>query len=177
MPPQDPKPGQVIQYGYLFRSEHERGIEYGKDRPCLIRAVRQDPEQGTTVFLHPITTTPQKDHDRCIPLPSAVSRHLGLDNTRQSYLLLGEINRAEWPSPEARNVPAGRGKPERDSYGFMPQKMFKQALQRGQALAQVGRVLLVDRDFHARQPVDDGQKNTSQDRSAAERKDLGRDRD
>lgn len=58
----DPVPGLVIRYGFLWRSEHERGLEEGaKDRPCAVLLSVADDAGDRTVIVLPITHTPPRD--------------------------------------------------------------------------------------------------------------------
>ena len=152
MPPKEPKPGLVFQYGYLFHDDARHGQEHGKDRPCLIRAVRDDPERGTMAYILPITTTPQWDRSRCLEIPATTAERLGLDTSRQSYLILDEWNATEWPCPEAVDVPAGRGHPKREAYGYVPGDMFRDAQQRVAELAREGQSKPLDRGPPLRSP-------------------------
>jgi hypothetical protein len=115
-----PKPivGQVINYAYLWQSEHVRGQEEGlKDRPCAVILViaADDDEERVTVL--PITHTPPRQPELAIEIPTATKRRLGLDDER-SWIVLTEANRFTWPGPDVRRT--GRGDAASVVYGELP---------------------------------------------------------
>ena len=57
-----PIAGMVIRYAYLWRSEHEQGIEEGaKDRPCAVLLAVTDEAGDRKVIVLPIAHTPPRD--------------------------------------------------------------------------------------------------------------------
>lgn len=122
----EPVPGLVIRYAYLWRWEARTDKEEGaKDRPCLIVAVGQDRGDGNrTVWVAPITRRPPEDPSAAVHIPSATGRRLGLDTDR-SWVVVSEMNQFEWPGPDIRPVEPGRW-----SYGLLPRRLFDIARER-----------------------------------------------
>jgi hypothetical protein len=63
-------------------------------------------------------------------LPSAVCRHLGLDD-EPSWVVVDEINEFTWPGYDLRPVP---GRPGHYSYGFLPPKLLFEIIERMRTL-------------------------------------------
>jgi hypothetical protein len=82
MPIPNPEPGLVISYGYLWHSERQAGQEEGrKNRPSVIvLAVEREADGATVVTVLPITHSAPADPAATVEIPSAVKRHLGLDD-------------------------------------------------------------------------------------------------
>jgi hypothetical protein len=118
-----PQPGLVIRYSYLWRREAAEGHEEGrKDRPCAVILAFQDHDQGTRVFVLPITHTPPPNRQDAVEIPAVVKARLGLD-TERSWIVLDEFNDFIWPGPDLRFLP-GKG-PESAAYGFLPPKLLQ----------------------------------------------------
>ncbi len=97
----------VIRYAYLWRAEHERGIEEGaKDRPCAVLLAVTDEAGDRKVIVLPITHAPPRDPTLAVEIPTATKRRLGLDDDR-SWIVIGEANRFTWPGPDLRPVKSG----------------------------------------------------------------------
>lgn len=117
-----PRPGLVIRYSYLWRREAAEGQEEGrKDRPCAVILTLQDLDDGTRVFVLPITHTPPAGRQDAVEIPAMVKARLGLD-TERSWIVLDEFNDFIWPGPDLRFLP-GQG-PESAAYGYLPPKLL-----------------------------------------------------
>jgi len=89
----------VIRYAYLWRSEHDKGIEEGgKDRPCAVLLAVMDDAGDQKVVVLPITHSPPHDAAEAVEIPPATKRRLKLDDER-SWIVLAEANRFTWPGP------------------------------------------------------------------------------
>lgn len=124
----DPRPGLVIRYGYLWRDEHQRGIDEGsKDRPCAI-VVAVSPAAGRKrVVVVPITHTPPRANSGEIAVPSLTARRLGLDD-RPQWIVTGEVNVFTWPGPDIRPAPGSN--PISIAYGQLPHGLTTQLINR-----------------------------------------------
>jgi hypothetical protein len=113
----DPVAGLVIRYDYLWRDEHQAGLEQGaKDRPCAVVTAIAG---GKSVLLSAITHSPPTADTGAIEIPPKVKQHLGLDAER-SWIITGEINIATWDDPGI--VPINKDK---WSYGTLPPALAK----------------------------------------------------
>lgn len=112
LPP--PRAGDVIQFGYLWHREAERGLAEGKERPCVVVEVRPDLGSGPNlprVTLLPITTQRPVRGQAAAEVPAVVKQRLGLD-LRPSWIVLDEANAFLWPGYDVR---VARG---RDGYRY-----------------------------------------------------------
>ncbi len=139
----EPRPGLVIRYAYLWRSEAEAGREEGvKDRPCaIVVAVKTEPGE-TVVYALPITHAPPRQGDDALELPQRTKDRLGLDSDR-SWIVLTEANIFAWPGPDLRFV-EGRG-PETSVYGMLPPQFTATIRERFVKLLRVRRLGLIKR--------------------------------
>jgi len=130
----------VIRYAYLWRGEHEKGIEEGaKDRPCaILLAVLGDAGDQQVVVL-PITHTPPSDPAEAIEIPPATKRRLKLDDDR-SWVVLSEANRFTWPGPDLR--PMKTGDTTTILYGELPADLFRKIRARWLSLAAARRSIV-----------------------------------
>lgn len=100
-----PKPGDVIRYSYLWRTEFLRGQEEGtKDRPCAIIAAVQKNNDATIVTVLPITHSAPAQSQFAMEIPPITKRRLGLDSDR-SWIVFDEANQFAWPGPDLRALP------------------------------------------------------------------------
>jgi len=122
----EPQPGLVISYAYLWHHEHRAGREEGvKNRPCVIILAIEHPADGTTmVRVAAVTHSPPGDPAASFELPTAVKRHLGLDDER-SWVVLDEINEFAWPGFDLRPISHSR---DSFAYGFLPPRLFDQLI-------------------------------------------------
>jgi mRNA-degrading endonuclease toxin of MazEF toxin-antitoxin module len=124
MPLPDPKPGLVIRYAYLWRSEEARGREEGaKDRPCAVVLTTRRNGNRLIVVVAPITRTPPCDPQAAIEIPAAVKLRLRLDVER-SWIVTNEVNVFTWPGPDLRPINPGARALE-FAYGYLPQGLAK----------------------------------------------------
>ncbi|MEN8821304.1 MAG: hypothetical protein ABF271_09385 [Abyssibacter sp.] len=115
-----PRPGLVIRYSYLWKSEHDRGyVEGQKDRPCaIVVAVAADgPDHQVAVV--PVTHSAPSDPSGAIQLTAATRRRLGLDE-EASWIITSELNVFHWPGPDLRMTPTGQY-----AYGELPARVFE----------------------------------------------------
>lgn len=113
----------VIRYAYLWRREHERGIEEGaKDRPCAILLTVTDDIGAKKVVVLPITHTQPRDPTLAVEIPPLTKRRLGLDDER-SWIVLTEANRFTWPGPDLRPIASSDGPTV--VYGELPGDLFR----------------------------------------------------
>jgi hypothetical protein len=120
-----PEPGLVISYDYLWRREHLAGATEGrKTRPSVIvLAVQRATDGATIVTVLPITHTPPRSLDDAVELPTAIKRHLGLDDAR-SWIVVAEGNTFRWPGFDLRKPPGSDGY----AYGFLPPRLYNAVL-------------------------------------------------
>lgn len=140
-----PLPGDVVQFGYLWRHDAERGFEEGKDRSCVVIEVRPDFGGGPgqpRVTLLPVTTRPPERGRAVVEVPTSVKQRLGLDN-RRSWIVLDEANEFVWPDYDVR--PA-RGR-DGYRYGALSAGAFRGLLQAVARLNASGTPLATDRDL------------------------------
>ncbi len=107
-------PGAVINYVYLWKSEHEAGLDEGtKARPCAVIYVAErevSRPSGNVIMkraaIVPIThTPPAKDVDpaRFTALPAKIARLAGLDH-RDHWIWVDEVNEFTWPGFDFRPI-------------------------------------------------------------------------
>ena len=118
-----PKPGEVINYSYLWEQEYRESRDEGaKDRPVAVVLVTQSADGIDQVHVVPMTTKPPTGDQKAIEVPEAVRRQLGLSAER-SWIIVTEWNRFSWPGYDIRPV---RGREPSVSYGFIPSGLFRQ---------------------------------------------------
>jgi hypothetical protein len=124
MPVSTPEPGLVIHYGYLWRREHEAGLDSAPyARPCAVVVAVSESEGHLTVVLAPITHSSPRDATEAVEIPPRVKAHLGLDDQR-SWIVTDDLNVCRWPSPDAHPIPHGP-KAGAGDYGTLPPKLFE----------------------------------------------------
>lgn len=98
-----PAVGEVHNYEYLFRADHEAGRTEGrKARPVLVVAAGN----GRVVVM-PITTKGEVVGSRTVPIPIDIARAMNLPRPEESSLLVDEANSFEWVGYDIRPVPGG----------------------------------------------------------------------
>jgi hypothetical protein len=126
-----PIPGLVIRYSYLWREEHEDGLEEGrKDRPCAIVVAIRAEDGETRILVLPVTHSEPTDKEAGIEMPAPVKARLGLDASR-SWIVVTEYNEFIWPGPDLRR--ATDGVEGSVAFGVLPPGLFatvRQALLR-----------------------------------------------
>lgn len=117
----DPQPGLVIRYAYLWRRDATQGRDEGtKYRPAVVvLAVEPDDEFGKIVLVAPITHRKPDDPATGVEIPPLTKRRLGLD-PEQSWVIVSEVNRFEWPGPDLLPIAPGRW-----AYGVLPAGLFR----------------------------------------------------
>ena len=122
MPFPRPEPGLVVSYAYLWRHEHNQGLEEGrKNRPCVIVLAVAKPEGDVVrVTVAAVTHTPPHADAIALEMPLKVKMSLGLDDER-SWIVLDEVNQFDWPGFDLRSVP-GRGNSY--AHGFIPPNLY-----------------------------------------------------
>jgi hypothetical protein len=138
-----PVPGLVVRYAYLWKREHDAGLEEGaKDRPCaILLAVRQERGDAIVTVL-PITRQKPLTADESVEIPAETKKRLGLDD-QQSWIVLSEANRFVWPGPDLRPLP-GQGAMS-VALGLLPRRLFLDVRDRFLALHRRGRAGVVPR--------------------------------
>jgi len=118
----EPKPGQIIRYAYLWRSEEEAGLEEGaKARPTVVVLVSELAGEQRRVIVAPITHSRPVDPRDAIELPPATCRRIGLDDQPQ-WVLAAEVNAFLWPGPDLRPL-LGQGA-QSVVIGYLPPNTF-----------------------------------------------------
>lgn len=113
----------VIRYSYLWRGEHERGLEEGlKNRPCAVLLAVTDEAGDRKVIVLPVTHTPPHDPAHAVEIPAVTKHRLGLDDAR-SWIVITEANRFTWPGPDLR--PLRSGETANVVYGELPGDLFR----------------------------------------------------
>jgi PemK-like, MazF-like toxin of type II toxin-antitoxin system len=134
-----PVPALVIRYAYLWRSEHARGLEEGKDRPCAVILVTMTEDDQQVVTVLPVTHSPPSDPQTAVEIPAATKRRLGLDAER-SWIMVDDANQFVWPGPDLH--PARSGDASSVAYGLLPDGLFKEVQKKfARAIAKVGTVV------------------------------------
>lgn len=135
-----PKPGEVINYSYLWEREYREGRDEGiKDRPVAVLLRAESVDGFEQLLVVPMTTKPPRRGQVAVEVPGAVRRQLGLSAER-SWIVVDEYNRFTWPGYDIRPV---RGREPLISYGFLPAGLFRRIRDAAFAAA-IGRP--VDRD-------------------------------
>lgn len=97
-----PKPGQVLNYSYLWETEYREGRDEGvKDRPVAVVLVTQSVDGLDQVHVVPMTTKPPRRGHPAIEVPKIVREQLGLSAER-SWIICDEWNRFAWPGYDIR---------------------------------------------------------------------------
>jgi hypothetical protein len=123
MPLPEPAPGLVIRYSFLWSHQAKAGSEEGsKDRPCAVLLATTTREGQQIVTVLPVTHTPPADERLAVEIPAGTKARLGLDSD-QSWILLDEANRFQWPGPDLRPVPGD--KHANVAYGFLPAGLYE----------------------------------------------------
>jgi hypothetical protein len=118
----EPKPGLVIRYSYLWRTEEVSGREEGvKDRPCAVLVAVVDAQGRKTVAALPITHSAPSRPEDAVEIPLGAKARLGLDDER-SWIITTEMNLFLWPGHDLR--PTKRGDLSSIAYGTLPAELF-----------------------------------------------------
>lgn len=88
-----PKTGDVWSYEYLWKHEHDAGIENGqKPRQTAIAATMIDAAGRTNLFMLAITKTPPTKDRIAMPIPEMERARAGLDRGIPLWIILDEYN-------------------------------------------------------------------------------------
>lgn len=156
----EPKPGMVINYGYLWARQVNEGLTHGeKFRPSLILAVKQEDDRKM-VYVSPVTHTPPFYPEESLIIPMEERTRLGFDThhayeagekpldlatPKTSWLMLSEVNKFEWPGTEIRSVP--RRTEKRQFYGFISGKFLAAAQNKLRDMVDLKRFKTVAREM------------------------------
>lgn len=153
----EPQPGRVISYAYLWCREAAEGRTEGrKTRPsAIILATRKDGDSAPKVAVVPITHSPPLDPSTAMELPLRVQKHLGLDDSAKSWVVLNEINVFRWPGFDLQ--PIGPAKDKYD-YGVLPPKFFDAIIKRMGEIQLQGLLKSTSRDETAPPPPSAAEK-------------------
>ncbi len=114
----EPRPGEVINYLYLWRHEHDRGEEEGrKIRPCMV--VGTYLKHGRLRVITVPLTTRDYSPEHSVELPQRVIEHLRLDT--RSRIVWNDVNEFTWIGPDVRSGHDGS-----PVIGAMPEKIYRQ---------------------------------------------------
>ncbi|MEA1831211.1 hypothetical protein U8607_03860 [Methylobacterium durans] len=126
--PEDPQPGLVLCYAYLWRRESEAGLLEGrKDRPAVVVLARRDIGPSTLLYVAPVTHSAPAQREEAVEIPPSVKRHLGMD-AAPSYIVATEVNVFVWPGPDLRPVRQGGPASSETApcfYGYLPRGVFR----------------------------------------------------
>ena len=140
----DPEPGLVISYAYLWRHEHNAGLEEGrKVRPAVIGLSAMKPKTGNIrVIVAAITHSAPTGDTIAVEIPPKVKAHLGLDAER-SWIVLDEVNSFDWPGFDLRPI---EGSKSEFVYGFIPPKLHERVRDTLVAANKAGKAHVTKRD-------------------------------
>lgn len=88
------RPGQIIDYPYLWQWQQERGESDGrKPRPvCVVAAVRDARDGLTHLALLAITTSRPGEGRTAMEIPEIECRRAGLAGVRRAWVVIDEYN-------------------------------------------------------------------------------------
>lgn len=137
MPLDEPRPGQIIRYGFLWPQEASSGRETGvKNRPCAVLVAVRRAGGVLRVQVVPITHRPPKDPETAVAIPTAVKRRLGLDD-EPSWIIVSALNEFSWPGPD---VEPSQGTPD-----FLPPALFRRVVEAAGRLYRTRKLSIVPR--------------------------------
>jgi hypothetical protein len=137
----EPRAGQIVQHYFLWAREQAAGQSEGaKPRPCLVLAVEPF-EDGSRVTLLPITTRRPEPGASALEIPNGIKARIGMDDRRQSWLILDEANVFTWPGFDLVPQPNGGF-----AMGTVTSGFFRRVVDSVFALRARGRVNPVDRN-------------------------------
>jgi hypothetical protein len=116
-----PEPGLVVHFNYLWRREQAKGLEEARyPRPCaIVVSYKRSSDGALIVMLAPITHAEPPPGAAAMLIPTAVKRHLGLDEER-SWVILDEVNETGWPGYDLQTNAEGQY-----AYGFIPPRLYE----------------------------------------------------
>ncbi len=151
-----PKPGQVIDYRYLWWSEHRKGLEEGrKDRPCAVVFAVENEGGKSKVYVLPITHTKPFESENGIELLAQWKQLLRLD-AQPSWVITSELNHFEWPGPDISG-----DRTDAISRGFLPHKVTTRLREMVLARIRKKSMRTVDRDVDVKQALHESRRRGS----------------
>jgi hypothetical protein len=126
--PENPGPGLVLCYAYLWKHEFDAGSREGrKDRPAVVVLARRDLGPSQVLYVAPVSHSPPAATHEAVEIPIAVKRHLGLDDL-PSFISATEMNVFVWPGPDLRPIrrlSSGSGDTAACHWGYLPTGLFR----------------------------------------------------
>lgn len=126
--PENPGPGLVLCYAYLWKREFDAGSREGrKDRPVVVVLARRDLGPSQVLYVAPVSHTPPAAPHEAVEIPAAVKRHLGLDEL-PSFISATELNVFVWPGPDLRPIRRRLSNPDETAachWGYLPRGLFQ----------------------------------------------------
>jgi hypothetical protein len=102
-PAPPPRPGDILNYVYLFSTDAAAGRDEGvKERPVIVLAA-----DASGIVVAPITTKgeiPDSDTDA---IPEVVATAMGLPRPQESYVVLNEANEFDWRGHDVIDLKSG----------------------------------------------------------------------
>lgn len=102
-PAPPPRPGDILNYVYLFSTDAAAGRDEGvKERPVIVLAA-----DASGIVVAPITTkgeVPDSDTDA---IPEVVATAMGLPRPQESYVVLNEANEFDWRGHDVIDLKSG----------------------------------------------------------------------
>lgn len=88
------RPGQIVEYPYLWQWQHDRGESDGrKRRPvCIVAAVRGARDGLTHLGLLAITTGRPGEGRAAVEIPEMECRRAGLSGVKRAWVVVDEYN-------------------------------------------------------------------------------------
>ncbi|MEO1262071.1 MAG: hypothetical protein AAFZ15_24920 [Bacteroidota bacterium] len=155
---QDPKPGVVVNYPYLWQSEHKEGhIEGKKERHCVVIGVKDN-----DVRVVPITHEPQK-HTAVVNVPQNIKKGLELDNER-SWIVTNETNRFKWTEKNLKSYKTGEVK----IYGELPAELTEKVRKSARQYSIGRNIKRMDRDEILKKYAEEGRSSEPSPRKPTE---------
>jgi hypothetical protein len=117
-----------------------RGLEEGKDRPCVVVLGSIIHAGVTRVYVAPVTHSPPYSSQNAIEIPWQTKRRLGLDD-QASWVKVDELNVFIWPGADVRPIRPGGG----FAYGMLPRAMTTDILVQVRKLHELKRIEVISR--------------------------------
>lgn len=139
--------GSVIAYEYLWHSQFKTRDDGEKTRPAVIvlSVVHQDSEQ--IVYCLGISHSEPQSHQRAIPIPTKLLRHLGLSDAA-SWVYTDQLNVFVWPSPDLRPASWLSSRPDAENscvIGTLPGGWFEELKVHIEESRRLGKLAVIKR--------------------------------
>lgn len=125
----------MVDYYYIWATSYTEKPYSEKPHPCVIVMIK--PGNPWTVGLVPITHAAQSGEDQILITPRYRAA-MGLD-TKDSWVVLNEVNTAMWPSEQHASP-----HPRDCLRGKVPDHLLKEILEKVGAANQQRRLMVVD---------------------------------